>query len=70
VVNVQGSVVALHDTQTEQGRDTNLVSRRQFGVLDQECRLNGQEEVGQGVEGYICQYFSSSVGLLYLPPAK
>jgi hypothetical protein len=46
MLRVQGYVIVLHDTQTEQGSDTNLIRRRQFGVLDQECRLNSQEEIG------------------------
>ena len=49
VIYMRGSVAALHDTQTEQGSNTDLVSRRQFRVLDQECRLNSQEEIGQGL---------------------
>jgi hypothetical protein len=52
--HVQGSMIDVHDAQTEQRSDADFVSCRQFGVLNQECRLNSKEEICQGVECCVC----------------
>jgi hypothetical protein len=45
-------MIVLHDTQTEQRSNANLVACRQLGMHNQERRLNSQEEIGQSIEGW------------------